>query len=90
MTTPYTAEQLQAAYDRAYADVRKEYRYDLPAMLKNLADKFKVSVEMLEYWVSRSDDASVLLVEALPYLPPDLRAKTEQFLRRPPSKDASS
>ena len=29
----YTAEQLQAAYDRAYADVRKEYAEDLPALL---------------------------------------------------------
>ena len=33
MSTPYTAEQLQAAYDRAYADVRREYAEDLPALL---------------------------------------------------------
>ncbi len=33
MSTPYTAEQLQAAYDRAYADVRREYAEDLPRIL---------------------------------------------------------
>lgn len=36
MTTDYTAEQLQAAYDRAYADVRKEYAEDLPALLASV------------------------------------------------------
>jgi hypothetical protein len=44
MTTSYTAEQLQAAYDRAYADVRREYAEDLP---KILADAGCKSVEDL-------------------------------------------
>lgn len=44
MTTPYTAEQLQAAYDRAYADVRREYAEDLPALLAEAGCK---SVEEL-------------------------------------------
>lgn len=87
MTTDYTAEQPQAAYDRAYADVRKEYAEDLPAMLLSLADKFNVAVEMTGYWIGRSDEASALLVEALPYLPADLRSQAEKFLRRPPCKE---
>jgi hypothetical protein len=40
----YTTEQLQAAYDRAYADVRKEYAEDLP---KILADAGAKTVEEL-------------------------------------------
>lgn len=36
MTADYTATQLQAAYDRAYADVRKEYAEDLPALLASV------------------------------------------------------
>lgn len=35
----YTAEQLQAAYDRAHADVRKEYAEDLPRILADAGVK---------------------------------------------------
>lgn len=89
MSTPYTAEQLQSAYDRAYADVRKEYEEDLPALFESLVDKFKVSIEMTDYWVGRTDEASALLVESLPYLPDDLRSQVEKFLRMPPCKGAA-
>lgn len=58
---PYTGEQLQAAYDRAYADVRREYTEDLPALLSETGCK---SVEELvaQYLRIRRVDQSVASV----------------------------
>jgi hypothetical protein len=87
--TTHADEQPQAAYDRAYADMRKEYTEDLPALFASLAGKFCESVEMTSYWIGRSDQASALLVEALPYLPENLKLQAERFLRHLPQKDGT-